>query len=512
MFYSEKTPSVEQVEVLVKFDDFSKGINKSKHESVLPIDCATNCYNFNTNTGALTSGMGLKPLQTEFEVFGRTYTKEYSIPSEVTEIQGLFKYLYATNAQHQQDPLFLLFSNQKFYFTTFNTLSGFDTPRTMDLYGNVVGINYNLNGNDYMIFAGTNSRNFFYVFNGSDLVAYTGVPSVVSLAKYAGRLFAISSDEENRLYFSDDLDPRNWYINSNNEALKHIDISDERGKLNKLIEWNNYLYVIREYGITRVTAWEDQKDFVLRNLYLSTGKIYSNTVTQCGNALLMLCKDGLYSFDGTDAKKINMGLDGLFDGVNNDNALATYWDGKYYLACTLNFNDVAYIGCEGTDCKNNALIEYDINTGGVEILRGVDIKILFNLQILKNSKLVCVTNRQDQQNVLFELTHDGEVAGSSTKKLWQSPTTNLGAAGELKVLKNIIIKTNADMQITINTDNGQVVKNIRASTHPRKYKIEKKCTCFNLVLSTNESNVEILPPTITVAMKKESYGKHKNSL
>lgn len=512
MVYNESSHSIEQVEVMVRFDDFSKGINKNKNESVLPVDCSTNCYNFNTNTGALTSGLGLKPLQTTYKVFGQTRTKEYSIPEEVTNIQGLFKYLHCNSIQQYQNPLFMLFSNKKLYFTSFNTQFGFDNPRNLDLEGDVVGINYSLNGNDYMIFAGTNSNNLLYVFNSADLIAYTGVPAVMSLAKYAGRLFATSNNDEKKLYYSTDLDPRNWFINSSNEALRFIEISDERGKLNKLVEWNNYLYVIRDYGITRVSAWEDQEEFVTRNLYLSTSKIYANTVAQCGSALLMLCKDGLYSFDGTDAKKINLGIDKLFDGVNNENALATYLDGKYYLACRLNFDDNTSIGCEGTEFRNNALIEFDVNTGEVQILRGVDIKILFNLQIETNSKLVCVTNNQNQQNVLFELTHEGEVAGSPTKKFWQSPTTNLGLAGKEKVIKDICIETSADVEITINTDNGQVVKNIRASNHPRKYRIDKKCTCFNLVLSTNESNVEILPPTITVAVKKEHYGKRKNTL
>ena len=135
----------------------------------------------------------------------------------------------------------------------------------------------------------------------------------------------------------------------------YIELTGERGTLKKVIESNNYLYVIREYGISRVSAWGLQSDFVVKNMYLTTGKLYYNSAVLCGNTILMLCKDGLYYFDGVSMEKLNLGLDKYFENVDNSSAVGAFLDGKYYLACKLNYNDGRTIGCESLTYTNNTV-------------------------------------------------------------------------------------------------------------------------------------------------------------
>ena len=57
------------------------------------------------------------------------------------------------------------------------------------------------------------------------------------------------------------------------------------------------------------------------------------------------------------------------------------FDGKLYIACSLNFNDNLTIGCEReVDHKNNCLIIYDIQTKSYTITRGIDISCMLGIK------------------------------------------------------------------------------------------------------------------------------------
>ena len=496
MFYEEKLPLNKQKELEVRITDFSDGLNASKSDSVLPLKTAINTYNFKTDSGNLTTGLGLKKLATPYVVFGTTYTKQYDVPEAVSSIKNVWLYSLYRHHDQSYDPVLLIFGdNGKLYSTNFKTGTGFSEVGSMTLTGDPVGINCTIDDDDCMLFASTSSQDFLYSLEGlSNIVRYDGCPSVLSVAKYAGRLFATSTENNKKLYYSSDLDPRNWTVNDENGGV--IDISDERGPLNKLIEANNYLYIIRDFGITRLSGWENRQDFVLRNLFLSTSKIYANTAVDCGDRILMLCKDGLYSFDGNDAKKLDLGFEKFLSGVDNENAIASYLDGKYYLALKLNFGDNQTIGCESGNYKNNVLIEYDLSTGKYQILRGVDVKILLNLQVNNFSRLVCCLNTQGKTNILFELTHDGKILDDSTTKFWQSPTTDLGFPEKEKILTEIFTTSKSDLQVFINTDHGEYSFNVSASIVPKKCKLNVRCRTFSITLKTMSADVDILPPTI----------------
>ena len=310
---------------------------------------------------------------------------------------------------------------------------------------------------------------------------------------YAGRLFVTTGGDKSQLWFSDDLDPRNWNVNEFEGG--YIELTDERGQLNKLIESNNYLYIIREYGISRMSAWGEQTDFTVRNLYLSTGKIYSNSAVLCGSNIIMLCRDGLYNFDGVEMTKICSNLDGYFDGVDNENAVGAFLDGKYYLACRLNFGDEA-IGCElNADYVNNALIEFDINNGEINIMRGVDISVMRAFQTSLFSKLVILLNT-GTTNKLYELTRDGKIVGTNTKKVWCSPFSDLGYPSNQKALKHFYINTKKDMFLTISTENKKYRFEIKGSEAITDIPLNIRCKKFSFTVETDEVQCDISNPVI----------------
>lgn len=496
MLYSERLPLTSQTAVNVRLTDFSNGINTQKSHSVLPLNYAVNSYNFDLSSGALKEGLGLKVFTTPYTRFGNTYTKTYDAPEGVTKIQNFWFYRRYDYDGEASSPMMLIYGDDnKLYGTTIRSTLGFSEIGSVSFDGDPVGINYRLDNKDCMIFCSTSAQDYLYTWDSINTVQkYIGCPAVLSLAKHAGRLFATSTGDKKKLYFSDDLDPRNWQASSTEGG--YIEISDERGTLNKLIEWNNYLYIIRDYGITRLSAWGEQEDFVVRHLYLSTGRIYANSAVHCGSCILMLCKDGLYLFDGVDTKKINTGLDKFFEGVDNESAVGAFLDGKYYLSCHLNFGDNKTVGCETGTYTNNALVEYDISTGKLNILRGVDIRLMQNVQTPDFSKLVCCVNTTDQQNILMEVAHDGKVLDVPTTKFWGSPTTDLGYPDKKKVLNEIYITSSADAKLVITTDNCERLIDIYASIVPKKYKINLKCSTFSLAFLSDAQSIDILPPTL----------------
>ena len=500
MLYSEHLPYKKQSVLNVALTNFSGGINSYKSESVLPLNYAVKSYNFNFNKGSLSEGLGLSALKTPYISLGVKHTKTFEAPNGVNKIIGawLFKrYDYIGNVEA---PLMVIYGDDNtFYCTNFKLNTGFSAISTIGLNGLPVGINYRLDDKDCMIFCSTDAQGVMYTWDSINAIqTHQNCPAVVSLALHAGRLFATSTGDKKKLYFSDDLDPRNWEISSSDGG--YIEISDERGSLNKLIEWNNYLYVIRDYGITRVSAWGTQEDFVVRHLYLSTGKIYANSAVHCGSCILMLCKDGLYMFDGVDTKKVNTGLDKFFEDVDNENAIGAFLDGKYYLACNLNYDDQQAIGCESGEYKNNSLLEYDISTGEINILRGVDISMLLTLQTKEFSRLACCVDTVGQKNILMQVDHSGSVLGVPTQKMWQSPTTDLGYPNNFKVLNEIYISSSASAVLIIKTDKQTYSINIEQADAPKRYRLNIKCNTFSVGLLSSQSKIDIKPPTLKVTI------------
>ena len=104
------------------------------------------------------------------------------------------------------------------------------------------------------------------------------------------RLFLTDSSNHNSLWFSDDFDPTNWNVSLSEAGF--IDMIGEKGRLLKVISFGGYIYVFRSYGITRVTAYGNQKSFSVADLFVSSGKIRGESITVCGDCVLFFASDG----------------------------------------------------------------------------------------------------------------------------------------------------------------------------------------------------------------------------
>lgn len=489
MFYSEKIPNNTKSTIRVSLSDFSKGINTVVTENLLPLNYAVNSYNFDFNSRSLKEGLGIST----FSVYNGTVRKNMFFPSgkKVLKFWHFRRYDKTIN---EFSPLMMIYcDDKKMYVGRLVTQDAnfYDLGITFDTIPEC--FNYRLDDKDCFVCCAPN-KIVVYDGNTSPKTYTENVPSITSAALHAGRLFVTTGGDESQLWFSDDLDPTNWNVNSFDGG--YIELTDDRGTLKKVIESNNYLYVIREYGISRVSGWGLQEDFTVKNLYLSTGKIYHNSAVLCGSVIMMLCRDGIYRFSGSSMQKLDLGIDKYFEGIDNKNAVGAFLDGKYYLACRLMFNDnVIFFDELKPNYVNNALIEYDIITGAVNIMRGIDISTMTAFQTEWGSELILCVNNSD--NIVL-LSHDGKFILNKSPKVWTSPYTDMGYPSRRKVIKNIYLNTKDKIEIAINADGTKYTFPVEGDSNPVRVPINVSAKKFNISFSSDTAKCEISNPEIEV--------------
>lgn len=433
----------------VNFTNFQKHMDTQTDEALLPYKTAKMSYNFNAKKGALTNGYGFKELSLPNAL---TPGERTLIPPGLP-IKRLWIYRYFYEKQQVFDPeIIILTADGQLHFLCIKDDSPFIAKIPQDELFTAVpsAVNYNLNSEETLILCSYEDGMWKYVLNNG-VKKVENAPAIISMCLHYERLFAIVGGEQNRLAFSANLDPTDWTMDLSSGGF--IEMQDERGRLSKVVSFNDYVYVFREYGVSRVSAYGDQADFSVSHLFISSVKLFGNTVTVCGNKILLLARDGIHSFDGYSTTKLQLGIDELFKNVENDNATAVFFKNKFLLACKLNFGDDEKIGCENYEQGyiNNALIELDLSTNELSITRGVDIASMLVIDDTSVAKVAVCFNGEHSTKI-GELTDDGLLFGTPLKKCWLSPKSNLGYPTKIKQIKECFIKTKNDCKILINTE------------------------------------------------------------
>lgn len=449
MFYPNRKLRKSSKDAIVNFTNFQKCMNTDTDEAILPYKEAKLSYNFNVKNGALCTGYGVK----ELTLPKLTLPGERVIKTPGKDIKQLWKYRYYNQIDKRDDSqIVCMDSDGQLYYVLLQDNSSACCPifRQTPFKDIPTAINYRLNSIDTLIFSSEEDGMWKYATNFG-LTEVEDSPHIVSMCLHYERLFAVVGGERNRLAFSANLDPTNWKADLSNGGF--IDLQDERGALQKVITFNDYVYVFRDYGVTKVSAYGDQTDFSVSQLFVSSVKLYGNTVTVCGNKIMLLTRDGIHSFDGYSTHKLNLGIDELFKNVENDSACGVYYKNKFLLACKLNFNDDEKVGCENYDggYVNNALIELDLVTNELSITRGVDIASMVVVDDPRFAKVVVCLNGEHSKK-FGELCEDGCVFGQPLTKKWVSPKSNMGYPTKIKHIKECLIKSKSPCTIVIKTE------------------------------------------------------------
>ncbi len=480
---------------------FKYGINSETEETSLPYNYAKVSYNFNFKSGALQTGAGFNDLYLPETNEENATLRKMVIYGDYEKLNKLWLFPFY-NLQHNiRDHLLLLSYDNKVKYAKIigiNPVFG-----TIDLDGSLTftsepnALYYNIDGNDVMLI--TSATDGMFVFHpnifGSLL---SDAPKIISLCRHYERVFAIEEGKRNKLIFSANLDPTNWNIDI--DEAGYIEIIDDRGCLQKVVSFNDYVYIFKEYGISRLSAYGDQTEFSLSSMFVSSGKIYGNSVCVCGDRIMFLSRDGIYSFNGYSTSKISLNIESMF-AENNDNCCCAYHNGKYYLGCRLKYDDEESVGCElySEGYINNSLIELDLKTGDICLTRGVDIKDLCSIEYETVNKLAVLFNNEHKKR-LGEMDNSGQIFGTPLKKVWISPYSNLGYPNKIKKIEKFTILSKYDCKVKIKTDVEEKVFEIKAKNSTSVIYPNLKGEMFQFSIFCEQGIAKISSPEITIGI------------
>ena len=469
------------------YASFANGIKSDYDEKLLPIKYATSTYNFCYQNGALRTGLGIEDLKLSYTKENRDLKNLVELPEGV-KARGIFIYNYFNHDLNRKHDFLIVYGSDNDLYATFLYGDAGNFIKFNQHFSSCpMFLNYNINGVDCLIII--TEKEGMYIWDSiNNLVKVEDAPNMTSVCMHYERLYATIGGESKSIYFSDDLDPTNWAQSMNEGGF--INLVDERGTSNKIVSFNDCLYVFREFGIDKIIAYADQSEFQVIPLFTSSTRIYTDTIRICGDRIIFLATDGIYYFSGLSTVKYNLNINNLFEKDYNDNAKGAYYNGKYYLACKLDFEDDEVVGCESENYLNNVLLELDIKTGDLNILRGYDIRILqsVNSQI---EGLLFVGIMVDGEVKLGQLSKDGKVFGIPTRKVWKSPKSSFGINQDFKLLKSLSITSKSDIKIIIRADSQIKIFYINGSEkintiHPN---IKAKEFAIDFVCEKDDANI-----------------------
>ena len=502
VFYKKRNPFFEKKSIeqnvqnffTINFAEPAKEVKSSDN-----VDCCL-CYNYKIENNRLTTPNGFSlatfPISTT-----STQTREVSLPNG--EIKKIWFYpYYEFDAQRRVDKIVFYTADNKLYsFPLFSNLTSvvefLEEEYNISLTSLPIGLHYRVENEDYMLFSSENG--LVAVSSRLAPAVFESCPNVISMVKIYGYLWAIKEGDRNKIIFSKENDPTNWTNESG--SLNEIDLSD-CDKLMRLINFDDYLYVFREYGITKISQYGAGEEISVNHIIDSGSKIYPETICVCQNEILYFAEDGLYSFNGTTNKKLSIGFEAMLKNIKNSFSCACYKNGVYYLACKLDFDDDKKVGVEEGIYVNNALISIDPKNQGYTITRGIDICSLTSVQTENFNEILACFNSKHQTKIGI-LNCCGKDFDNDLVGYYKTKSTGVNHPLQDKILKEIQVLSQHDCKMKITSDRASKTVLIKGNKQHQRVKIDLSGKHFKFEISS-VGQAEIAPIKII-------YEKLKNT-
>lgn len=183
--------------------------------------------------------------------------------------------------------------------------------------------------------SGTTGSVLFGLRNNALYLLKSGAVSRVSgavggdCACIAGeRLLTASKDT---VHWSKSLAPDNWALSLHEAG--NVQLPSMYGKITAMIPFQERVYLIRERGISVLRAQGDELSFRAEDIPCACGTVKQGTAKLCGDRIVFLAEGGLYSFDGSNLRRLS-GC-GFSEIDQSGSVKAVACGGKYYARVSL---------------------------------------------------------------------------------------------------------------------------------------------------------------------------------
>ena len=310
---------------------------------------------------------------------------------------------------------------------------------------------------------------------------FENVPIITSMCMNQNVLFCTISDPAFKIWYATDLDVES--IGNISSTSGFISLEDDLGYARKIVTFDEDVFVFRDYGISKITFLRGEAS--VGQIYYSNTKIFTNTVSVCGNNILFMTKDGLYSFNGINVKKTTVELLSEL-AIDNSGAIAQSLGEKYYLALKINFNDNKEILCE-SNCVNNALIIFDTCDFTYEVIRGVDIKSMLPVKTEVFEKMLFIFNNGPKDKIA-QLEEKSKIMEDNLPKFWASE--RLIDSINTKLLTKLTINADTNIKISLLCDGKEIV----FTTYIKgvnEFMFRLCCKDVKVIISSNEESANV---------------------
>ncbi|MDD4315929.1 MAG: hypothetical protein PHC84_02085 [Clostridia bacterium] len=446
------------------------GIDALSEQETLPLAYCSYGYNIGFRNGALINGIGIDNAVINNSALPGTG----AFGKRIVRCWIYYKYNYTL--RQREDEIVVLCDDGAVYTTLLDGGTAF-TQTTMSFSGATASaINYHYNGEDILLLFGSSGG--MYVYNGATAVFYANVPGFTSVCLHYERIYGTTGYGFNRVYFSDDLNPTNWNVSLTEAG--YISFPDEGGRVGKVLSFNDYVFIFRDYGIHRLTAYTDLTEYKLTKVFSTANRIYPDTVQICGDRIIFVAEDGFYSFDGYTAKKVFSQLFPLIDGKKH--AVSCYFNYKYYLSATLK-TDGQTVGDEDEgNMKNNGMIILDLDLSDVSVFRGGDVGSFLPVNVGDICALL-VTFNNYRSSRLGLVSESGRLFEKPLLKLWRSPKTGFSQLSGDKVLRRIYLTANQPLSVTV-CGECEKQRQVYSSPQVQLLPVNDKASAFSVSIAT----------------------------
>lgn len=469
---------------LNSFDEWKDGADGS----AVKLGQTVHSFNFGTKTGALTAGLGLKKPTLPTNQTG-TVMSEFDV--DATEVLALYPFTTFDNMTNT-DRYYL------FYLDTGRQLCFFDLLGTKGMRRTEVTFNeipnaaaFKINSDvDTVFFSSPSDKTLGY--NNAGPAYYDNIPKFISGCWHGPYLFMVTVGDTNKLIYSKKRVDIWNYDNVEDVPLPY----DIRGGLTKLVSLRDSMYLFRNYGITRLNLYSLKAELSFTNIFESHSHIYPKSISIYGDKIVFLTDEGLFSVEGNMVNKIDMPIEDNIMPANHD-CVGVCFNGKYYLACRYDFKDDLKIGEEAAGCKNNALIEFDLENKSFEISRGLDVCDMTVVQTPMARKLFAAV-RGTHKAHLGEVAHNGMIFDQPLHKVWSVNNLDFGYGSNDKCVTDITIKPGASGKFTIASETDSQTLDVPLSTRTQRFRTRVFGKTFALSIESDAPSPVISCPELSV--------------